>query len=459
MITSDILVKDTKIIDIQPIIEPEENMTVIDASYKYVLPGGIDPHTHLDFEFMGTKTIDDFATGTEAAIKGATTMIIDFIVPRIGESLLSAYDRYVKKAEGNAKCDYGFHMAITWWSDEVAKEMEDMTKKGINSFKMFMAYKGMLMLNDAELFEAFSRCKELGAIPMVHAENGSIIAENAKRLIAKGITGPEGHALSRPEDVEAEATNRACIIAKLVESPLYVVHVMTDAAAKVIEEHKRDANIQIMGETLAAAIGSTGAPKGCSFHVAAAHVMSPPISHDPTNRIKMLKHLSSGVLSCVGSDNCTFTTEQKEKMGKECFTKIPNGVNGVEDRMAVVWQKGVTEGYLSCSEFVAATSTNAAKVFNIYPRKGAIAVGSDADIIVWDKNAKSTISKETHKQATDFNIFEGMHIYGGPIHIFVGGKLVFKYEEFTSEKSEGQFVKTPCFSRTAYPRVTEDSLF
>ncbi|XP_073988937.1 dihydropyrimidinase-like isoform X2 [Rhodnius prolixus] len=453
MFTSDVLVKGGKIVDIQPSIEAKDNMTVIDASSKYVLPGGIDPHTHLDFEFMGTKTIDDFSTGTEAAIKGATTMVIDFIVPRIGESLLSAYNRYVKKAEGNAKCDYGFHMAITWWSDKVAKEMEEITKKGINSFKMFMAYKDMLMVNDAELFQAFSRCKELGALPMVHAENGSIIAENAKKIIANGITGPEGHDLSRPEDVEAEATNRACVIAKMVDSPLYVVHVMTDAAAKVIGEHKKNGKVQIIGETLAAAVGSTGAPKGCSFHVAAAHVMSPPISHDPTNRIKMLKHLSSEVLSCVGSDNCTFTTEQKEQMGKECFTKIPNGVNGVEDRMAVVWQKGVTEGYLSCSEFVAVTSTNTAKIFNIYPRKGAIAVGSDADIVVWDKNAKSTISKETHKQATDFNIFEGMKIEGGPTHVMVGGKLVYKDKEFTRVKTVGRFVETPCFCSAVYPKT------
>ncbi|KAK9299166.1 hypothetical protein QLX08_007775 [Tetragonisca angustula] len=415
----------------------------IDARGKYVMPGGIDPHTHFEVELMGAKSVDDFYQGTKAAVAGGTTMIIDFVIPRKDESLLEAYERYRESADQKVCCDYSLHVAVTSWSPKVKEEMATLVKEhGVGSFKMFMAYHDMFMLRDPELIETFKACKELGAIAMVHAENGDIIAENTKRLLDAGVTGPEGHEMSRPEEVEAEAVNRACVIASQVNCPLYIVHVMSRSAAEAVDAARRRGAC-VFGETLAAAIGTDGTNymHKCWKH-AAAHVLSPPLRPDPDTPYVLLNMLAKDGLQVTGSDNCTFNGEQKA-LGKDDFSKIPNGVNGVEDRMSVVWEKGVHAGIMDPTKFVAVTSTNAAKIFNLYPRKGVIAVGSDADIVVWDPNRKRTISAQTHVQAVDFNIFEGMEVHGVPEYVIVEGRVCVDECELKAVHGFGKFVETP----------------
>ncbi|XP_050502584.1 dihydropyrimidinase isoform X2 [Diabrotica virgifera virgifera] len=420
---------------------------VIDARGRYILPGGIDPHTHFDFEFMGTKTADSFYSGTKAAIAGGTTMIIDFVFPKEDESLLDAFYEYRQKADGKVCCDYSLHVILPRWSEQIKRDMEILVKEhGVNSFKVFMAYG--FMLNDAELYSAFEHCQNLGALAQVHAENGSIIAKNAERLLAQGVTGPEGHEMSRPEEVEAEAVNRACVIAKQlntdtnqVNAPLYVLHVTTDKSADILQNHISEGNLRAFGEVAVSAFAVTG-KANLNF------ITSPPIRSNVDSH-KLMTFLASDVLQLTGSDNCTFNKSQKE-LGKNDFTKIPNGVNGVEDRMSVIWEKGVQTGILSPSRFVAVTSTNAAKIFNLYPRKGCIAVGSDADIVIWNGNATRTISAETHHQAVDFNIFEGMTCHGVAEYVIVNGRVCLDEGQLRVVEGHGHFVETPVFAPYVY---------
>ncbi|XP_046619837.1 dihydropyrimidinase isoform X2 [Neodiprion virginianus] len=428
---------------------------VIDARGKYVMPGGIDPHTHFELEFMGTKSVDDFYQGTKAAVAGGTTMIIDFAIPKQGESLLEAYDRYRATADEKVCCDYGLHIGVTSWNSKVKEEMAILARDhGINSFKVFMAYKDTFMLRDPELIEVFAACKDIGAVAQVHAENGDLIAENTKRLLAAGVTGPEGHEMSRPEEVEAEAVNRACVIANQVNCPLYVVHVMSRSAAEEVEAARRRGVI-VWGETLAAALGTDGTQyaHSCWRH-AAGHVLSPPLRPDPDTPYNLMIKLATGGLQVTGSDNCTFNSEQKA-LGKNDFSKIPNGVNGVEDRMSVVWEKGVQAGIMNPTRFVAVTSTNAAKIFNLYPRKGVIAVGSDADIVIWDPNRKRTISAETHVQAVDFNIFEGLEVHGVPEYVIVNGRVCVDECDVKVVHGYGRFVETPVYPPYVYDLISE----
>ncbi|XP_035904298.1 dihydropyrimidinase isoform X3 [Anopheles stephensi] len=427
----------------------------IDAAGKLVMPGGIDPHTHFQLEFGGTVSVDDFYKGTKAAVAGGTTTILDFVLPKKGESLLEAYDTWRARADPKVVCDYGLHVGITWWSKSVRDEMKILCQeRGVNSFKCFMAYKGLYQLNDSELYEVFETCKELGAVAMVHAENGDIIAKNVTKLLSEGVTGPEGHELSRTEEVEAEATNRACVIAHQAQCPLYVVHVMSKSAGIEVARARRRYNaVGIFGETLAAALGTDGTHyHDKCWHHAAAHILSPPLRPDPTTPEFMMKLLAQDDLQTTGSDNCTFNRNQKE-LGLKDFSKIPNGVNGVEDRMSVVWEKGVQSGLIDPQRFVAITSTNAAKIFNLYPRKGRIAHGSDADLIIWDPKAVRTISASTHHQACDFNIFEGMKCHGVPEFVIVRGRVCVEYDLIRVAEGQGSFLETP-----VYPSFVYDAL-
>ncbi|CAO1395398.1 unnamed protein product [Diamesa hyperborea] len=428
---------------------------VIDAAGKFVLPGGIDPHTHLEMDFDGVVTADDFYHGTKAAIAGGTTTIIDFCLPKKGQSLVEAYEDWRSRADKKVCCDYGLHMGITWWSKSVSDEMKILCENyGVNSFKMYMAYKDVLMLNDSELYEVMERCKELGALAQVHAENGDVIDKNSKKLLAKGITGPEGHELSRPEEVEAEAVNRACMIAHQTMCPLYVVHVMSIMASDEIHRaRERYGKHFIFGEALAAGLGVEGSEyvHEC-WHHGAAHVMSPPLRPNPNTREYLMKMLAQDDLQTTGSDNCTFNKAQKE-LGKGDFTKIPNGINGVEDRMSVIWEKGVMTGLIDPQRFVAITSTNAAKIFNLYPKKGRIEAGSDADLVVWDGQATRTISAKTHRHACDFNIFEGMVCHGVPEFVIVKGRVCVEGDMLRVAEGYGQFCETPVNSPYIYDKL------
>ncbi|XP_039448322.1 dihydropyrimidinase isoform X4 [Culex pipiens pallens] len=413
----------------------------IDAAGLMVIPGGIDPHTHFQLEFGGTVSVDDFYQGTKAAVAGGTTTIMDFVIPKKGESLLEAYDEWRCRADTKVVCDYGLHVAITWWSKSVRDEMRILCQeRGVNSFKCFMAYKGLFQVTDSELYEIFETCKELGAVAQVHAENGDVIAKNVQKLLAAGVTGPEGHELSRTEEVEAEAVNRACVIAHQTKTPLYVTRVTSKLAAEQVSAARRR-GLLVYGETLASSLGCTLANVKPSAQLA-YYVKAPPIRTDPETPRHLMKFLALDDLQTTGSDNCTFNKAQKE-LGRGDFTKIPNGVNGVEDRMSVVWEKGVQTGLIDPQRFVAITSTNAAKIFNLYPRKGRIAPGSDADVVIWDPKAVRTISAATHRQACDFNIFEGMKVHGVPEYVIVRGRVCVENGMLRVAEGHGQFVETP----------------
>jgi len=411
--------------------------TVLDATGCYVMPGGIDPHTHLEMPFMGTYSSDDFDSGTRAALAGGTTMVIDFALPNPGESLLAALDRWHNKSS-RAHCDYSYHMAVTWWGEQVFDEIPKVIGKGITSFKHFLAYKGALMVNDDEMFHSFRRVGEVGGIAMVHAENGDVVAELTAKLLAEGNTGPEGHAYSRPSQVEGEATNRAIMIADMAGVPLYVVHTSCEESHEAIRRARQQGK-RVWGEPL---IQHLTLDESEYFHPdwdhAARRVMSPPF-RNKSHQDSLWAGLQAGSLSVVATDHCAFTTEQK-RYGAGDFSKIPNGTGGLEDRMPMLWTHGVRTGRLTMNEFVAATSTNAAKIFGLYPKKGAVAVGADADIVVWDPKAEKTITAASQQSAIDYNVFEGQHVVGLPRFTLTRGRVAVTEGSVAPKEGHGAFV-------------------
>ncbi len=413
--------------------------TELDATGCYVMPGGIDPHTHLEMPFMGTYSSDDFESGTRAALSGGTTMVVDFALPSPGQGLLDAIQMWDNKST-RANCDYSFHMAVTWWGEQVFNEMETVVKdRGINTFKHFMAYKGALMVQDDEMFASFQRVGELGGIAMVHAENGDVVADLQAKLLREGNTGPEAHAYSRPPQVEGEAANRAIMIADMAGVPLYIVHVSCEEAHEAIRRARQQGK-RVWGEPL---IQHLTLDESEYFHPdwdhAARRVMSPPF-RNAKHQESLWHGLMAGSLSVVATDHCAFTTEQK-RYGVGDFTKIPNGTGGLEDRMPMLWTHGVATGRLTPEEFVAITSTNIAKILNCYPRKGAIRVGSDADIVVWDPKKSKTISAGTQQSAIDYNVFEGKTVTGLPRFTLTRGHVAVHDGEIRTQEGHGKFVK------------------
>ena len=442
--SADVLCADGKIQEIGSNISAPSGAEIIDAAGQFVMPGGIDPHTHMQLPFMGTVASEDFYTGTAAGLAGGTTMIIDFVIPSPQTSILEAYHQWREWAEKSV-ADYSFHVAITWWDETVHADMKTLVEKhGVNSFKHFMAYKGAIMAPDEILVNSFNRSLELGAMPTVHAENGEMVAQLQKKIFDMGITGPEGHPLSRPPEVEAEAANRAISIANVYGVPLYIVHVSTKQSLEAITR-ARNSGQKVFGEVLAGhLLVDESVYLDKNFESAAAHVMSPPF-RAKEHQEALWKGLLSGNLQTTATDHCCFCADQKAA-GKDDFRITPNGTAGVENRMEVLWHHGVNTGLFNMNEFVKLTSTNAAQIFNIYPRKGSISVGADADIVVWDPEKTKKISAKTYHQNIDFNIFEGMEVKGCASHTISAAKVVYANGELKVERGAGRYVDRPPYS-------------
>jgi dihydropyrimidinase len=436
---ADVLVEDEKIVAVGTNLDTEDAETV-DASGKLVMPGFIDAHTHMDMPFGGTVTADDWATGTEAAAAGGTTMIIDFALQEAGGTLAGAFDTWTEKAQGKAVIDYGFHVAITDLRDDIKTELPDLAEKGVASVKIFMAYKGTpLYTEDEDLFEALQLSKDAGVLVMVHAENGDAIAKLQEQALARGDTAPRFHAVTRPEPVEAEATNRAIRLAEVAGAPILVVHVSCAPALEAIHlAHERGQTVY--AETCPQYFAFEYEDLAREGFEGAKYVCSPPL-RDPSSRPALWNGLKVGDLQIFGSDHCSFNYSEQKELGKDDFTLIPNGLPGAEERAMTLWTLGVREGKLSENQFVAVLSTNQARIYGAYPRKGTLAPGADADIVLWDPELSTTATVENRHGNVDYTPYEGMEFHGGPAAVYVRGGLVYKDGEVLGERGSGRFVE------------------
>uniref|UniRef100_A0A4W5LPJ8 Dihydropyrimidinase like 5a n=1 Tax=Hucho hucho TaxID=62062 RepID=A0A4W5LPJ8_9TELE len=403
---------------------------VIDASGKLVLPGGIDTSVHLQQTFMNATTVDDYYSGTKAALAGGTTMVIGHVLPEKNESLLEAYEKTRSQADSKACCDYSLHMGVTWWGPKVRAEMESLVRdKGINSFQMFMAYKDLFMLRDSELFQALQNCKDIGAVARVLAENGELVAEGAKEALDLGISGPEGIEISRPEEVrQSNSINQMYFMKPFLHQQLSQSSFQIPSLKTQTESN--------------------------DWAHAAAYVTVPPLRLDPNTPNYLMSLLGNDTLNVVVSDHRPFTTKQKA-MGKDDFTKIPHGVPGIQDRMSVIWERGVVGGKMDENRFVAVTSSNAAKIYNLYPRKGRIIPGADADVVVWDPEGTRTISVDNQVQGGDYNLYESLRCHGVPLVTISRGRLVYENGVFTCSEGSGKFYPLRTFPDYLYKKMVQ----
>lgn len=411
---------------------------VIDAAGKLVIPGGIDPHTHMELPFGGTSSSDDFFTGTRAAAHGGTTTIIDFAVQTKGESMTSGVDAWHKKAESKTCIDYGFHLITTDFEDGSEREMYSLMDEGITSFKLFMAYPGVFLADDATIFRAMSAAGKRGGLVCMHAENGIVINEIIKRFLADGRTAPKYHALTRPTIAEAEGVHRAIAIAEMAESPVYIVHLScTDALNQV--RQARDRGIPAFAETCPQYLFHSIEDYGDGWD-GAKYVMTPPL-REKHNCGELWKGLKMDDLQVISTDHCPFCMKEQKELGLGDFTKIPNGAPGVENRLALIYNGGVVENRISLNRFVELTSTAAAKMFGLFPKKGTVAVGSDADIVIFDPNSETTFGVENEHMNVDYSSYEGWKIKGKVETVLSRGKVVIDNSEHTGKQGDGQFIK------------------
>ncbi|MFC8686118.1 dihydropyrimidinase [Brevibacillus porteri] len=440
---ADILIEGEKVVAIGSNLDGKD-AEVIDATGYYVFPGGIDPHTHLDMPFGGTVTSDNFYTGTKAAAFGGTTSIIDFCLTNKGEPLHSSISTWHEKARGKAVIDYGFHLMVSDANDQVLEELGAVVRnEGITSLKVFMAYKNVLMADDETLFKTLVRAKELGALVQVHAENGDVLDYLIKQALAKGQTDPVYHAYTRPPEAEGEATGRAIALTALADAQLYVVHVSCAEAVRRIAE-AREKGWNVYGETCPQYLVLDITDLQKPGFEGAKYVWSPPL-REKWNQDVLWSALKNGILQTIGSDHCSFNFSGQKELGLEDFTKIPNGGPIIEDRMRLLFSEGVAKDKISLNQFVDMTSTKVAKLFGMFPQKGTIAVGSDADIVLFDPTVKRTISVETHHMNVDYNPFEGMVVNGDIISVLSRGSFVIRDQQFVGQAGAGRFVKRSTF--------------
>ena len=436
---SDIYVEDGVIKAVAPTIEkPKADTRVIDAKGHYIFPGAIDAHVHMELPFMGEVSADDFETGTAAGVAGGTTTIIDFVIPSRNQPLLDGLRAWKEKAKKSV-ADYAFHMAVTWFGDNTAKEMEHCVRhEGITSFKTFMAYRGAIGVDDTEMIKVMQTAKNLNALVTAHCENGEMVVALQEKLFKEGKIDPRYHAESRPAPLEGEATSRAIMLARMTGIPLYIVHVTAKEAVEAIDEARRRGQV-VFGETCPQYLLLDDSVYDKPNFEGAAYVMSPPIR--PVGHQEPLwAALKSGIIQTVATDHCPFHQHNQKTLGLKDFRKIPNGAAGIQNRLSLMYTYGVLENRIDLHQFVEVNCTRPAKIFGMYPRKGAIMVGSDADIVIWNPEKEDVISAKTHLHKCDRNIFEGYKTKGAPSWVIVNGKVQFDEGKLNVERGAGRYI-------------------
>jgi dihydropyrimidinase len=435
---ADILIDGEQIVMIARSIDVSADR-IIDAKGRLVIPGGIDPHTHMDLPFGGTSSSDDFRTGTIAAAHGGTTTIIDFAVQYKGQALNQALDVWFQKAEGKTSVDYGFHLICTDLPDERLPELKSMIDQGVTSFKLFMAYPGVFLVDDGTIYKAMVAAGENGGLICMHAENGVVIDVLVKRALAEGKTAPKYHALTRPTRAEAEGVHRAIALAEIAHSPVYIVHLSSSDALEEVTR-ARDMGVPAFAETCPQYLFLDYSVYEQKGFEGAKWVMTPPI-REKWNQEKLWRGLQYNDLQVVSTDHCPFCFKEQKELGKDDFSKIPNGGPGVEHRLSLVYNGGVVPGRINVNRFVEIVSTAPAKIFGLFPKKGTIAVGSDADIVIFDPDETMTISAKTHHMNVDFSCYEGMKVRGVTKTVLSRGEVVIDEGKYTGREGHGRFLK------------------